>query len=56
MQPSGGPMLSCTIAQLLPTVTAELIFAEKENADNVIATFNNKKVIISDISLHPDEL
>lgn len=49
-------MLSCTIAQLLPTVTAELIFAEKENADNVIATFNNKKVIISDISIHPDEL
>lgn len=44
MQPSGGAMLSCTIAQLLPTVTAEMIFAEKENADNVIATFNNKKV------------
>ena len=49
MQPSGGAMLSCTISQLLPTVTAEMIFAEKENADNVIATFNNKKVIISDI-------
>lgn len=49
-------MLSCTVAQLLPTVTAEMIFAEKENADNVIATFNNKKVIIPDISHHPDEL
>lgn len=56
MQPSGGPMLSCTIAQLLPTVTAEMIFTEKENADNVIATFNNKKVLISDISHHPVEL
>lgn len=44
-------MLSCTISQLLPTVTAELIFADKENADNVIATFNNKKVIRSDIIL-----
>lgn len=55
MQPSGGPMLSCTISQLLPTVTAEMIFTEKENADNVIATFNSKKVIISDISQHPDE-
>lgn len=53
MQPSGGVMLSCTIAQLLPTVTAEMIFAEKENADNVIATFNNKKVMISEIIPSP---
>lgn len=45
MQPRGGPMLSCTLAQLLPTVTTEMIFTEKEKADNVIATFNNKKVL-----------
>lgn len=28
MQPSGGPMLSCSLAQLFPTVTTEVIFTE----------------------------
>ena len=44
MLPSGGEMESCSITTLHPTVTAEMVFTEKANAENVIATFNNKKV------------
>lgn len=44
MIPSGGEMQSCKIIAISPTVMAEMVFAEKANAENVIATFNNKKV------------
>lgn len=44
MVPSGGEMQSCKVTSHLPTVTAEMVFAEKASADSVIATFNNKKV------------
>ena len=44
MVPSGGEMQSCKIVTSSPTVIAEMVFAEKSNAENVISTFNNKKV------------
>lgn len=40
----GGDLLSCRVVVPTPTVMAELVFATREGADNVIATFNNKKV------------
>ena len=39
-------MQSCKIVSYSPTLVAEMVFAERANAENVIATFNNKKVII----------
>lgn len=44
MVPSGGEMQSCRIISSSPTVMAEMVFAEKYNAESVISTFNNKKV------------
>ena len=44
MVPSGGEMQSCSIIASDPTVIAEMVFAEKANAERVIATFNNKRV------------
>ena len=44
MVPSGGEMQSCRIISSTPTVMAEMVFAEKQNAESVISTFNNKKV------------
>ena len=44
MFPSGGEMRSCRITQTAPTVMAEMIFDDRINAENVIATFNNKRV------------
>ena len=44
MMPSGGEMQSCRIISPSPTVMAEMVFAEKNNAESVISTFNNKKV------------
>ena len=44
MIPSGGEMQSCRILTSTPTVIAEMVFSEKQNAENVISTFNNKKV------------
>ena len=44
MIPSGGEMQSCKIIASEPTVIAEMVFAEKVNAERVIATFNNKRV------------
>lgn len=44
MVPSGGEMQSCRIISSAPTVMAEMVFAEKHNAESVISTFNNKKV------------
>ncbi|OCK85837.1 hypothetical protein K432DRAFT_377345 [Lepidopterella palustris CBS 459.81] len=43
MAPIGGEMIGCRLASSHPTVIAEMIFVEKEGADNVIAMFNNKK-------------
>ncbi len=44
MIPSGGEMESCRIITSTPTVIAEMVFSEKNNAESVISTFNNKKV------------
>ena len=44
MVPSGGEMQNCRIISSAPTVMAEMVFAEKHNAESVISTFNNKKV------------
>ncbi|KAI9828036.1 MAG: hypothetical protein M1832_003563 [Thelocarpon impressellum] len=43
MEPHGGEIVSCKIITAHPTVMAEIVFAEKEGAENVIATFNNQK-------------
>ncbi|KAL9631955.1 MAG: hypothetical protein Q9204_003995 [Flavoplaca sp. TL-2023a] len=43
MLPIGGPMQNCQIVTKLPSVVAEMVFSDKAQADNVIATFNNKK-------------
>lgn len=39
-------MQSCRIMSSSPTVMAEMVFAEKHNAEHVISIFNNKKVHI----------
>ncbi|KAL9613664.1 MAG: hypothetical protein Q9167_001793 [Letrouitia subvulpina] len=43
MSPSGGEMQNCKIIRTSPTVMAEMVFTERAHADNVIATFNNKR-------------
>ncbi|KAL9046598.1 MAG: hypothetical protein Q9214_000605 [Letrouitia sp. 1 TL-2023] len=43
MSPGRGEMQNCKIIQTSPTVMAEMVFAERAHADNVIATFNNKR-------------
>ncbi|KAI4172286.1 MAG: hypothetical protein LQ348_006805 [Seirophora lacunosa] len=43
LAPIGGPMEDCIIVSHKPTVVAEMVFLEKSSAENVIATFNNKK-------------
>ena len=40
----GGEMQSCRILTAEPTVMAEMVYAEKENAERVINKFNNAKV------------
>jgi len=42
--PVGGELLSCKLVAANPTVIAEMVFLDKLGAENVIATFNNKKV------------
>ncbi|KAI4288356.1 MAG: hypothetical protein L6R35_002385 [Caloplaca aegaea] len=49
LAPIGGPMESCLIVSHRPTVVAEMVFLEKSSAENVIATFNNKKVWVSTV-------
>lgn len=44
MQPVGGEVRSCKLVSANPTVMAELVFEDKDGADNVIATFNNQRV------------
>ncbi|KAL5381963.1 hypothetical protein DPSP01_006906 [Paraphaeosphaeria sporulosa] len=39
----GGELLECRVVVAKPTVMAELTFATKDGAENVIATFNGKK-------------
>ncbi|KAJ4305209.1 hypothetical protein N0V90_000740 [Kalmusia sp. IMI 367209] len=41
----GGELLDCRVVVAKPTVMAELTFATKDGAENVIATFNGKKCI-----------
>ncbi|KAI9820240.1 MAG: hypothetical protein M1827_005862 [Pycnora praestabilis] len=41
--PIGGEMTSCRIIVAQPTVIAEIVFVEKEGAENVIAMLNNQK-------------
>lgn len=44
MTPVGGEVTSCHLISAKPTVMAEIVFVNKEGAENVIATFNNQKV------------
>ena len=44
MEPVGGEMLGCHLVSSNPTVIAEMVFAERDGADNVVAMFNNKRV------------
>jgi hypothetical protein len=43
MAPIGGELLRCKLISSQPTVMAEMLFADAEGAENVIATFNGKK-------------
>ncbi|KAI9844784.1 MAG: hypothetical protein M1838_002040 [Thelocarpon superellum] len=44
LAPYGGEILSCRLTSAQPTVIAEIVFADKEGAETIIATFNNQKV------------
>ena len=44
MQPVGGEITSCRLISASPTVMVEMIFVNKDDAENVIATFNGQKV------------
>ena len=44
MVPSTSEVTSCRIITSAPTVMAEIVFTEKQSAQQVIDTFNNKKV------------
>ena len=46
MVPNSGEIQSCRIITATPTVMAEMVFIEKQVAENVIDTFNNKKVFM----------
>lgn len=52
MLPIGGQMQDCRVVTKVPNVVAEMVFSEKAQADNVIATFNNKKVGFSCVELY----
>ncbi|KAF2852864.1 hypothetical protein T440DRAFT_506251 [Plenodomus tracheiphilus IPT5] len=43
MSPVGGETLGCKLISASPTVMVELQFADKQGAENVVATFNNQK-------------
>ncbi|OXV06578.1 hypothetical protein Egran_05648 [Elaphomyces granulatus] len=40
-EPVGGDMLSCRITSQFPTVRAEMVFADRSGAENVVASFHN---------------
>ena len=44
MTPIGGLITSCRLLKTNPIVIAEIVFENKEGADNVIATFDNQTV------------
>ena len=44
MVPNGREISSCRIITASPTVMAEMVFVEKQSAEQVIDMFNNKKV------------
>lgn len=44
LEPVGGEIVSCRITSQAPTVTAEIAFADKSGAENVVANFHNQKV------------
>ena len=43
-----GEIMSCVIITSNPTIIAEMVFAEKETAEMIVATFNNQKVCRKD--------
>ncbi|KAJ5747609.1 uncharacterized protein N7511_009305 [Penicillium nucicola] len=43
LEPTTGPMLSCRIVSSHPSVVAEFAFAEKHNAELMIANFDNQR-------------
>ncbi|KAI9695265.1 MAG: hypothetical protein M1820_008784 [Bogoriella megaspora] len=43
MVPIGGEIVSCKLICATPTVMVEMHFADKQGAEKVISTFNNKK-------------
>jgi len=45
MAPHGGELKSCRIISSKPTVMVEMEFADSTGAANVVATFNNQKVL-----------
>lgn len=53
--PVGGDVQSCRIVSASPTVLAEMVFADREGAENVIATFNNQRVSIANQAHLPAE-
>ena len=44
VQEGGGELLDCRVLSAKPTVMIELKCSEKGGAENIVATFNNKKV------------
>lgn len=44
LEPVGGEIVRSRIMSQAPTVTAEIIFAEKWGAENVVANFHNQLV------------
>lgn len=43
VEPTSGPMLSCRVISPRPTVTAEMVFAERWTAETVVANFHNQR-------------
>ncbi|CAL5869513.1 uncharacterized protein PFLUO_LOCUS3743 [Penicillium psychrofluorescens] len=43
IEPTSGPMQSCRVVSHHPSVKAELVFAEKWTAENVVANFHNQR-------------
>ncbi|KAJ5172535.1 hypothetical protein N7492_005128 [Penicillium capsulatum] len=43
LEPTSGPTLSCRVISHSPTVTAEIAYADKWNAENVIANYDNQR-------------
>ncbi|EFR05073.1 hypothetical protein MGYG_08082 [Nannizzia gypsea CBS 118893] len=41
--PTGGDILQCIITKSYPSVTAQMVFAERRGADSVVAAFNSQK-------------